>query len=265
MTESSDGSRRIALAWDEAALGYDAYFGPRFAPYLGAAVGALVAQRRELPAGSILVPCVGPGRELPALGGAFPDRLIEASDLSSAMVERARERVAAFGNVTVRVQDAMQLVSPSGGAAAVLSIFGLQLLPDPPAALASWLELLRPGGLAVVMFWPRESETVGPFHSMHRVLAKAGRPDANWENSLLDRAVAAGAHVREDARFGFEIAHESSGAMWSALAYLGSLRALMQARGEAFAAELGREFAAELPVGPIIHTPKARLLVIERA
>ena len=34
----------VERAWDEAASGYDAYFGPRFAPYLGAAIGALLAR-----------------------------------------------------------------------------------------------------------------------------------------------------------------------------------------------------------------------------
>jgi len=264
MTDANDASARIARAWDEAALGYDAYFGPRFAPYLGAAVGALAAHSSALPPGPVLVPCVGPGRELPALAGAFPNRRIEASDLSSGMVARAQQRVAAFPNVTVEPRDAMQLGAPEGGAAALISIFGLQILPDPKAALASWLGLLAPRGLAAILFWPRECEPSGPFHSMHRVLAKAGRPDGSWEGELLAVAHGAGAKVREDLRFGFEIRHESSGALWQALAHLGTLQVLLRARGEAFAAELGRDFASVLPEGPLTHTPSARLLLLER-
>ena len=75
------------------ALGYDAYFGPRFAPYLGAAIGALLARQEQLPSGALLVPCVGPGRELCPLAHAFVGRKIAASDLSTTMVGRARERL----------------------------------------------------------------------------------------------------------------------------------------------------------------------------
>jgi len=264
VTSASDASAQVARAWDEVALGYDAYFGPRFAPYLGAAVGALLAHRSALPPGAILVPCVGPGRELLPLASAFPDRQIDASDLSSGMVARARERAAAFPNVSVEPRDAMQLTVATGGAAALVSIFGLQLLPDPQAALAAWLGLLAPGGLAAILYWPRDAEPSGPFASMHRVLAKAGRPYPDWESGLLDGARAASAKVREDVRVGFEIAHESSAAVWQALACLGPLRALIQTRGEAVAADLGHDFAAELPAGPLTHAPRARLLLLER-
>ncbi|MEO8904272.1 MAG: hypothetical protein ABI488_18070 [Polyangiaceae bacterium] len=59
----------VERGWDQTARGYDAYFGPRFAPYLGAALGALAAHSAQhgLPEGAVLAPCVGPGRELPPL------------------------------------------------------------------------------------------------------------------------------------------------------------------------------------------------------
>jgi hypothetical protein len=44
---SSEAPTRAELAWDEAARGYDDYFGPPFAPYLGAAVGALATRWRR--------------------------------------------------------------------------------------------------------------------------------------------------------------------------------------------------------------------------
>jgi SAM-dependent methyltransferase len=255
---------RVEQAWDEAALGYDAYFGPRFAPYLGAAVGALVAQREALPSGAVLVPCVGPGRELPALAHAFPDRSILASDLSTRMVSRARERVAGLSNVSVARADATHLEPPSAGVAAVLSVFGLQLLPDPAAVLASWVGLLAPGGLAVIVYWPRETEKIGPFHSMRHLLRQAGLADGTWEATLVPSALAAGARVCANAPLCFEIAYESARTMWQGLTHLGPLRGLMLARGTEFIAKLGTEFEAELPEGPISHTPAARLLVLER-
>ncbi|HEX3777123.1 MAG TPA: class I SAM-dependent methyltransferase [Polyangiaceae bacterium] len=264
MTSESERAARVERAWDEAALGYDTYFGPRFAPYLGAAVGALVSHADRLPEGAIVVPCVGPGRELPALARAFSGRTIFASDLSTSMVEKSRERAKALPNVRVERADAMTLVAPSGGAAALLSVFGLQLLPDPAAALASWVSLLAPGAHAVVLYWLRDSEPSGPFHSMRTLLRAAGLADGEWERELLESVKRAGGRTLADRPIAFEMAHENSQTLWQALTLLGPLRGLMLARGEAFIAELGQEFEAELPPGPLVHTPSARLLVIER-
>jgi SAM-dependent methyltransferase len=262
---SDPNAARVERAWDEAALGYDAYFGPRFAPYLGAAIGALLARQSELPNGAVLVPCVGPGRELAPLARAFLKRAIIASDLSTGMVSRAGERAAALANVSVERADATALHAPVGGAAAVLSVFGLQLLPDPPATLASWVALLEPRGLAVVVYWPRDTETAGPFHSMRTLLRHAGLADGDWEARLASSAAAAGGRLLADLPLCFEIAHDDSATMWRALTHLGPLRGLMLARGEEFVAELGVEFVAELPPGPLSHTPAARLLIIERS
>ncbi len=255
---------RVEQAWDEAALGYDAYFAPRFAPYLGAAVGALIARREQLPDGALLVPCVGPGRELIALARAFSQRSIAGSDLSNGMVSRARERVAALPNVSVERADATALESPSAGVAAILSVFGLQLLPSPALVLSAWLKLLAPRGLAVIVYWPRESETVGPFHSMRHLLRDAGLADGTWEAELVPSALSAGAKLLVDSPLCFEIAYEDAHTMWQGLTHLGPLRGLMLSRGEEFVASLGRDFEAELPQGPLAHTPAARLLVLER-
>ncbi|HEY4104930.1 MAG TPA: class I SAM-dependent methyltransferase, partial [Polyangiaceae bacterium] len=240
---------RVEQAWDEAALGYDAYFGPRFAPYLGAAIGALASRADQLPDGAIVVPCVGPGRELPALAAAFEQRAIFASDLSTSMVERARQRAKNLQNVQVERADATALIAPRDGAAALLSVFGLQLLPDPAAALASWIGLLAPRGLAVVLYWLRDAEPSGPFHSMRGLLRAAGLVDGEWEAQLVESAKRAGAHLLVDRPIAFEIAHDDSKTLWQALTLLGPLRGLMLARGEAFIAKLGQEFEAELPSG----------------
>jgi SAM-dependent methyltransferase len=255
---------RAELAWDQAAPGYDAYFGPRFAPYLGAAIGALLARREQLPSGAILVPCVGPGRELCPLARAFPDRQIAASDLSRVMLRLAQERSAHFSNVTIEHVDAMTLSAPDGGLAAALSVFGLQLLPDPAGALGAWLSLLNLGGLASIVYWPREAELSGPFCSMRRLLRNAGVPDGGWEEELLPCAVASGGRVLANVPLAFEIQHENAQAVWNALTQTGPLRGLALARGQQLIDALGAEFVADLPPGPIRHTPEARLLLIER-
>jgi trans-aconitate methyltransferase len=262
MTVPSAGASRAELAWDEAARGYDAYFGPRFAPYLAAAVGALAARRDQLPTGCVIVPCVGPGRELRPLARVLSERQVVASDLSGEMVKLARARTCDLANVSVERADAMQLATPN--VAALLSVFGLQLLPDPVAALCSWLSLLESGGLAAVVYWPRDAEPSGPFASMRRVLRSAGVLDGSWEHELLPSAQAQGARVLAELPLVFEIQYESAGSVWHALTQLGPLRGLAIARGQALIDELGEQFVAELPSGPLSHTPEARLLLLER-
>ncbi|MET0792015.1 MAG: class I SAM-dependent methyltransferase [Polyangiaceae bacterium] len=253
----------IEQAWDEAASGYDAYFGPRFAPYLAAAVGALLARSADLPPGNIVVPCAGPGRELGPLSGAFPERAILGSDLSNEMVALARARNARFGNVSVERADATAL-APEAEVAGLLSVFGLQLLPDQPATLASWVRLLASGGIAVVVYWPRDAEPSGPFHALHRLLRKAGLRDGEWEAELVPSALRAGGQLLCDARLGFAMQHSDPRTLWDAFTRLGPLRALALARGQALIDALGAEFVAELADGPVEHAPAARVLVIAR-
>jgi trans-aconitate methyltransferase len=256
----------VELAWDEAASGYDAYFSPRFAPYLATALGALIGRKHDLPEfGCIVVPCAGPGRELAGLARAFPTRQIVASDLSGTMVKLAQTRNAEFSNVSVERDDATQLRKPSGAVAALFSVFGLQLLPDPSQTLGSWLRLLEPKGQAAVVYWPRDTDRGGPFDVMHRLIAESTSVDRTWQGQLEASARAASAHVLEHLPIAFEMQHDDARTFWHALTRLGPLRALALARGEAFVAELGTRFEAEFPAGPLSHTPEARLLLIERA
>ncbi len=143
--------------------------------------------------------------------------------------------------------------------AAVLSVFGLQLLPDPALAVGSWLRLVNIGGLAAIVYWPRDAEQSGPFASMRRLLRSAGVLDSSWENELLPTALAASAHVLADLPLVFEIKYEDSRTLWHALTQLGPLRGLAMARGQELVDELGEQFVAELPNGPLSHTPEARL------
>lgn len=260
---SSDAPSIAERAWDEAALGYDAYFGPRFAPYLGALLGALVARAGDLPDGAIVVPCAGPGRELGPLSRAFPERLIAASDLSSEMVRLAQARNARAGNVFVSRGDASTLKSPACGVAAVYSTFGLQLLPEPPTTLASWVSLLKPDGLAAVLYWPREGEASGPYRSMHQLLARVGLRDAHWEQALVPTLDALGARVLVDHQVSFEMQHDSAAAVWKAFTRTGPLRGLALSRGQQFVDQLGAEFERALPRGPLTHAPPARLLLVQ--
>jgi len=256
----------VERAWDDAAPGYDAYFSPRFAPYLATALGALIGRKSDLPAsGCILVPCVGPGRELGPLARAFVNRPIIASDLSGEMVKLARARSADFPSVSVGQDDATRLRAPALPVAALFSVFGLQLLPNPADTLRCWLELLQPRGLAAVVYWPRDTDGDGPFDTMHRLLAESSSFDGTWQEQIEASVRAASALLREDVRIGFEIRHDDARSMWQALTRLGPLRALASTRGQPYVDEIGARFEAAFPPGPLLHTPEARLLLVERS
>ena len=88
--------------------------------------------------------------------------------------------------------------------------------------------------------------------------------DGTWENELLHEVTASGARVLADLPLVFEIKYDDSRALWHALTRLGPLRGLAMARGQALVDALGEQFAAELPSGPLSHTPEARLLLLAR-
>jgi SAM-dependent methyltransferase len=192
---SLPASEVLAQSWTSAAPGYDELFVPRFAPWTEDALAALAAQLESLPTGDgrgALVPCCGPGQELPPiarlLGGA-ERAVVVGVDLAPGMVEIAQNRIDADqecgAHVSVIVGDCM--APPGGPHACVLSVFGLQQMPDPPAALAAWVRSLAPGGVAVICFWPMGSgvEADGPWARWGALLreklgdaAKRGPPGA---------------------------------------------------------------------------------------
>ncbi|WP_290864321.1 class I SAM-dependent methyltransferase [Hamadaea sp.] len=199
-----DDESPLARAWDQAAAGYDDYFVPRFAPWVELAVQEL---GRDLPDGPILVPCCGTFPELPLLATAFPGRPIVGIDLSPGMVARASARASSFPLAEAVVGDAVE-VGPewTGRCAAVVSVFGLQQLPDPPAALASWVGLLRPGGRLSVVYWPDVVEQEGPFALSHRIRGRAAAdPDA--ARRAAEAIAYAGAEVTADRAVSFPMEH----------------------------------------------------------
>jgi trans-aconitate methyltransferase len=248
---------RVARGWDEAADGYEEYFVPRFAPWVKAAVDAI----GDVPEGPVLVPCCGTFPELDLLVQRFPDREIAGIDLSAGMVRLARERAAEHPGVEVAQADASTLDSRwSGSCAAVVSVFGLQQLPDPTAAIRSWTGALRPGGRICVVYWPEMTEETGPFALMGQVRRERG--DFSWENRLvagLDEAV-----IERDELVSYPMTHPDAATYFDAADHGGSMRALALARGDAYIAELRASFIDKAPAGEWTHHPRARLITARR-
>jgi SAM-dependent methyltransferase len=255
----------LARGWDEAADGYHAYFVPRFAPWVTAAVRAVTAA--PLPDGPVLVPCCGTFPELDTLIEHFPDREIVGIDLSAGMVRRARERAGRWPNVHVVQGDAATLDARwTGRCAAVVSAFGLQQLPQPDLALSSWAAALRPTGRLSVVYWPHVTETGGPFALIGEVVrghVSAGDEDP-WEDRLVPALTAQGATVERDEQPSYPISHPDAATFFEAYTRHGPLRTLTTARGDAFTDELRAQFLRRAPVGQLDHHPHARLIVARR-
>lgn len=265
MTDRQEHLARIAEGWDEAAAGYEQYYVPRFAPWVDAAVRAAVSA--PLPDGPVLVPCCGTFPELNALIRHLPDRRIIGIDLSTEMVRLARERASGHPQVSVVEGDASTLAPQwSGQCAAVVSVFGLQQLPEPTAALRSWTGALRNDGRLSVVYWPSRTETDGPFALIARLVREVAPSDhdAAWEDELVPTLTAHGAVIEQDIQLFFPMVHPDAASFFEAHTRSGPLRALANARGAAFIADLRERFLAQAPTGQWEHHPQARHLVAHR-
>ncbi|BCI50813.1 methyltransferase [Mycolicibacterium litorale] len=111
----------------------------------------------------------GPGNVTAALGrAAGPGGLALGVDISEPMLARA-VRAEAGPNVGFLRADAQRLPLRDESVDAVVSVAMLQLIPDPSAALAEMVRVLRPGRRMAVMV-----PTAGPAARLINVLPNAG-------------------------------------------------------------------------------------------
>src|SRR5262249_1204628 len=85
-----------------------------------------------------------------ALAAVGPTGHVTASDLSPAMVDRARERLGNAPNASVSVEDGQALSFLDGSFEAVLCNLGLMFFPNPARGLSEFRRGLRPGRRAAV-------------------------------------------------------------------------------------------------------------------
>ncbi len=85
-----------------------------------------------------------------AIESIGPTGTVVATDLSPAMLERARERLGSMPNVSLAVEDGQLLTFPDEQFDSVVCAMGLMLFPDPGRGLAEFRRVLREGGWAAV-------------------------------------------------------------------------------------------------------------------
>ncbi|MGH2754409.1 MAG: class I SAM-dependent methyltransferase [Actinomycetota bacterium] len=158
--------------WDAAAPGWRRWGGRTEGAV--AAVGRRLVGLAKISSGDRVLD-VATGIGEPALTAARwigPTGLVTATDISPAMVDIARERVANAGllNVEFRTIDAEELDFPDASFDAALCRFGLMFFPDVLGVLGRVLRALTPGASFAAAVWREPRAGQLPSIEMDRVM-----------------------------------------------------------------------------------------------
>ncbi|WP_188973966.1 class I SAM-dependent methyltransferase [Neoroseomonas lacus] len=130
---------------DTAAAGYDQVVGRMTAQF----IPPLLQAARIVPGHRVLDIAIGTGIAAEAaVVRVGPSGHVVATDISPALVERARERLGGLSAVALAVEDGQALTFQAERFDAVLCNQGLMYFPDPARGLAEFHRVLRPGGRA---------------------------------------------------------------------------------------------------------------------
>jgi phosphatidylethanolamine/phosphatidyl-N-methylethanolamine N-methyltransferase len=135
----------VATAYDRWAPVYDLVFGNVFATGRREAIEAA-----ERVGGKILEVGVGTGISLPHYDSGVE---LHAVDISDAMLDKAKKRVARLGLGNVREiarMDAEELNYPDSAFDVVVAQYVVTAVPDPERALSEFARVVRPGGEIVI-------------------------------------------------------------------------------------------------------------------
>jgi ubiquinone/menaquinone biosynthesis C-methylase UbiE len=146
MSDRSSGAS--AAGYDRgSAAGYDRAFGS----VSGQFIPALLRAARVGPGYKVLDVATGTGVAAEAaIEAVGPSGAVVATDLSPAMLEKARGRLSEKLNVSLAVEDGQSLTFPDQQFDAVLCAMGLMLFPDPARGLSEFRRVLREGRWAAV-------------------------------------------------------------------------------------------------------------------
>ena len=201
MTETPDPTARVAGLFDALSATYDAVGVDFFAPIADGLLAVMPPQAGER---WLDVGCGRGAVLLPVAAAVGPQGRAVGVDIASGMVEQARRLAAERGleQVELAVGDATApaVVGPFDAVASSLVLF---FLPDPGAALRSWLPLMAPGArLGVVTFGPMDprwsdvDDVFTPY--LPPALADArtsGATGAFGSDAAMERLVAASGYV----------------------------------------------------------------------
>jgi phosphatidylethanolamine/phosphatidyl-N-methylethanolamine N-methyltransferase len=136
----------VEQAYDRWAPVYDLVFGGVFSKGRSAAIAAT-----NRIGGRVLEVGVGTGISLPLYA---PHLRIFGTDISEAMLEKAKKRVAESGLKNIEglaVMDAEKLDFPDNSFDVVMAQYVVTAVPNPEAALDEFARVLRPGGELIIL------------------------------------------------------------------------------------------------------------------
>ena len=159
----------VEQAYDRWAPVYDLVFGGVFSKGRQAAI-----QATNKIGGRVLEVGVGTGISLPLYGAHVR---IFGTDISEAMLEKARKRVSEYGLKNVEglaVMDAEKLEFPDNSFDVVMAQYVLSAVPNPEAALDEFVRVVRPGGELIIL--TRVSADAGVRRFIEQTLQPVVRP-----------------------------------------------------------------------------------------
>jgi ubiquinone/menaquinone biosynthesis C-methylase UbiE len=155
MTDQADPTQEVLRIWDGVAPAWERHR-RRLFESLRAVSDWLIEAIEPSTGQTVLELAAGPGETgfLVAERVGSSGRVI-STDLAPGMVEAARRGAEArgLGNVECRVMDAQKMDLPDATADAVLSRFGLMLMPEPARALSEAHRVLKPDGRLSFAVW----------------------------------------------------------------------------------------------------------------
>src|SRR5438876_6729017 len=154
----------VAGVYEKLASVYDLTFGPALHPGRVDAIQRMAIK----PGDRVLEVGVGTGINAPL----YPtDCAVTGIDLSSSMLEKARDRIARKGvrNVRLLQMDAANLKFADDTFDIVYAPYVISVVPDPVAVAREMRRVCRPGGRIVILNHFRSSNRVGAW--MERIIA----------------------------------------------------------------------------------------------
>lgn len=148
------------------------------------------------------------------LANRFPSAHVTGVDLTPAMLEVGRRKVAAAGvagRVTLVEGNALELPFPDASFDTVTCAFGFRNFPDASAALVEAARVLRPGGcLLVLEFFRMESRICAGATSLWLrlvtpLLARGTRADYAYLRTSIERTLTAAEFTAKAVSVGFTV------------------------------------------------------------
>jgi SAM-dependent methyltransferase len=145
--------------WDRAADGWDRH-GADIGAWLQAPTEAMLGLAGVAAGSRVLDVAAGAGEQTLTIARRVGERgFVLATDLSPALVQRARDHVGRAGHANVRLQvaDAEQLPVADASFDTAVCRLGLMLLPDPLQGLKEMHRAVRPGGAVCTVVFSEAS------------------------------------------------------------------------------------------------------------